>query len=201
MKKILSIVAIVFVALVVIGVVAGKKDGPAAPAAAPAPSAGSSPAPAASVKEPSSAASVETSAPETAASSDIQSGMLIDFGEYTIEITDVKIIPAEENFLDKAPTIAFWYTTTNVSKDGLTPMTAWLSPFEAYQDNDRNFYNKLEVAALPDRAHLDSQMAEMKIGGKLESSVAYVLDDLETPVILQTGKYSRVKYEQEFPVK
>ena len=169
-----------------------------------APAAGSSPAPesarAASV-EASAPAPADTSAPETAASSDIQSGMLIDFGEYTIEITDVKIIPAEENFLDKAPTIAFWYTTTNVSKDGLTPMMAWLSPFEAYQDNDPNFYNKLEVAALPDRAHLDSQMAEMKIGGKLESSVAYVLDDLETPVILQTGKYSRVKYEQEFPVK
>lgn len=189
MKKILSIVAVVFVALAVIGVVAGKKDSPAVPAAAPASSSGSSPAPAA-VSAPAAASTVE----ET-----VQSGRFIDFGDYTIEITDVQIL--HNHGYKNDDVIAFWYVTTNVSREDLNPSVAWILKFEAYQDNDPNILKKLDVSSLPDTKHLDTQMATIKIGGSLENSVGYVLDDLETPVLLKTDKFSKIAYEQEFPVK
>lgn len=169
-------------------------SGKSAPAAAPA----SSSAPASS---PSASAITSEASPAQDTPSDVQSGMFIDFGDYTIEITDVKVIPADQNQYEKAPTIAFWYKTTNISKDNLSPSTAWIRAFEAYQDNNPDYLNELDVASLPDAAHRDTQLAKIKQGGSLENSVAYILDDLETPVLLSSGSLSPIKYAQEFPVK
>ena len=91
---------------------------------------------------------------------------------------------SEYNFEDK-PVIAFWYNTTNKSGEDVDPSTAWIFKFTAIQDNDPNMVNELEVSSLPDDSFLDTQMASIKEGGTLESCVGYVLDDTETPVILQ----------------
>lgn len=189
MKKILSIVAVVFVALVIIGVVAGKKDSPAAPAAAPAASSESAPIPPAAP----AAASSQTPA--------VQSGHHADFGDFVIDITDVKIFPADPNSYENAPTIAFWYTVTNVSRDELSPGGAWVFAFEAYQDNNPNYLKELEYASLPDMAHLETQDVKLKKGGSAECSAAYILDDMETPVVLRSSEFLPIVYEQEFPVK
>lgn len=104
-----------------------------------------------------------------------------------IEITDWRVIPVGEegNEYGSAPVIAFWYTVTNLSgSENVTPIGSWIAMFTAVQDNDPNLVNELEVAALPDDAYLDTQMATVKDGGTVECAMAYVLDDTTTPVVL-----------------
>ena len=102
-----------------------------------------------------------------------------------IEITDHKVIPvgAKGNEYGDKPVLALWYTTTNVSGKDVDPME-FLFQFEAYQDNDPNAENELDVGSLPDDRFLDSQMERIKKGGTVESAIAYELDDLTTPVKL-----------------
>lgn len=102
-----------------------------------------------------------------------------------IEITDHKIIPvgAKGNEYGKKPVMAFWYKTTNLSGKNMTPMD-FLFVITAYQDNDPNAENKLEVGSLPDDKFLNSQMEKIKKGGTVANAVAYELDDKTTPVDL-----------------
>ena len=106
--------------------------------------------------------------------------------DYTIKITDYKIIPAgqEGNKYGDAPVIAFWYETTNTSGKEIDPTSAWISIVSAVQDNDPNLVNKLKIAMLPDSRFLDSQLSKIKAGGTVENAVAYTLTDTETPVEL-----------------
>ncbi|MBM4574813.1 DUF5067 domain-containing protein [Rhodococcus hoagii] len=103
-----------------------------------------------------------------------------------IKITDVRTIQVGEkgNEYGKKPVIAFWYDTTNVSGKETDPGTAWIFLFQAYQDNDPNAENKLEVGSLPDDAFLDSQTDKIKKGGTVPNAVAYELSDTTTPVKL-----------------
>lgn len=107
-----------------------------------------------------------------------------------IVITDYKIIQPGEtgNEYGDKPVIAFWYDTTNVSgKAGTNATTAWMTYFEAIQDNDPNVVNTLNVGSLPDNAFLDSQLQEIKQGGTISNAVAYELDDTTTPVTLKAS--------------
>ncbi|GAA0416788.1 MAG: DUF5067 domain-containing protein [Bacillota bacterium] len=103
-----------------------------------------------------------------------------------INITETKVIPAGEpgNEYGEKPVFAIWYETTNFTDKEIDPSTAWISVFTAIQDNDPNAVNELNVGDLPDDSHLDSQMENIKKDGTVESSIAYELDDLETPVTL-----------------
>lgn len=105
--------------------------------------------------------------------------------ELKIEITRYKVIKAGQkgNEYGDKPVIAFWYKTTNVSGDDVDPMS-FIFNFEAYQDNNPNAENKLDVGALPDDRFLDSQTETIKKGGTVENAIAYELDDLVTPVDL-----------------
>ena len=106
--------------------------------------------------------------------------------DYTIEITDYRIIaPGDEgNEYGEKPVIAFWYSVTNTSGEEVDPMSAWAFTFTAIQDNDPNAINELETGPLPDDQFLDSQMETIKSGGTVENAWAYELDDEETPVTL-----------------
>ncbi|MFD4957889.1 DUF5067 domain-containing protein [Microbacterium sp. NPDC058389] len=106
--------------------------------------------------------------------------------DLVIKITAVKTIAVGEagNEYGDAPVIAFWYDTTNVSGEDLDPTTAWISSFTAYQDNDPNAENELNIASLPDQAFLDSQIEKIKEGGTVSNAVAYTLTDTTTPVEL-----------------
>ncbi|GEN86936.1 DUF5067 domain-containing protein [Oceanobacillus sp. FSL W8-0428] len=106
--------------------------------------------------------------------------------KFKIEITETKVIPAGEkgNEYGENPVFAIWYNTTNLSDEDLDPSTAWMFTFTAIQDNDPNIENELSVGMLPDDAHLDTQMANIKKDGTVENSISYELTDTETPVTL-----------------
>ncbi len=105
--------------------------------------------------------------------------------ELKIQITRYKIIEVGQNGNEygEKPVIAFWYKTTNVSGDEVDPM-AFIFHFNAYQDNNPNAENELDVGSLPDDRFLDSQTETIKKGGTVENANAYELDDLDTPVDL-----------------
>ena len=54
----------------------------------------------------------------------------------------------------------------------------------AYQNNNPNAENKLEVGSLPDDRFRESQMEKIKKDGTVENAIAYELDDEVTPVQL-----------------
>lgn len=105
--------------------------------------------------------------------------------ELKIEITRYKVIKAGQkgNEYGDKPVIAFWYDTTNLADTDVDPMV-FILHFTAYQDNNPNAENKLNVGMLPDDRFLDSQMETIKKGGTVPNAVAYELDDLVTPVDL-----------------
>lgn len=105
--------------------------------------------------------------------------------EVKIVITKHKVIPAGQkgNEYGDKPVIAFWYKITNLTDKETSPME-WIYTFTAYQDNNPNAENELDVAGLPDDRFLDSQTENIKKGGTVENAVAYELDDLTTPVEL-----------------
>jgi hypothetical protein len=138
-----------------------------------------------------SSASATSSDTSTSASSDTSKGDssfkdgVLTTPEMRIEITDHKIIPvgAKGNEYGKKPVIAFWYKITNLTDKDLTPME-WLWVFTAYQDNNPNAENKLQLGLSPDDRFGDSHMENIKKGGTVEDAIAYELDDETTPVDL-----------------
>lgn len=129
----------------------------------------------------------ETSAaPTTALTSDssFKDGVLTT-PELKIVITDHKVLAvgAKGNEYGKKPVMAFWYTITNLSAKDVSPMNFMLN-LTAYQDNNPNAENKLEVGGLPDDRFLETQMETIKKGGTVENAIAYELDDEITPVDL-----------------
>ncbi|USQ79131.1 DUF5067 domain-containing protein [Ornithinimicrobium faecis] len=107
-----------------------------------------------------------------------------------IVITDHKVIPAGDqgNEYGDKPVIAFWYETTNLSDEDVSPMD-FLWHIEAYQDNNPNAENTLEVAGLPDDQFLDTQTETIKKGGTVANAMAYELDDETTPVDLVASDF------------
>ena len=105
--------------------------------------------------------------------------------ELKIRITRSKIINAGQkgNEYGEKPVIAFWYKTTNLSGAKVSP-TNFLFNFTAYQDNNPNAENELEIGSSPDDRFLDSKPENIKKGGIVENAIAYELDDLVTPVNL-----------------
>lgn len=91
------------------------------------------------------------------------------------------------NEYGKKPVLAFWYSTTRLGDKDVDPSTAWIFTFNAFQDNNPNAENKLDIGTLPDDRYLDSQMETIKKGGTVDNAVSYELDDLKTPVDLVAG--------------
>lgn len=115
---------------------------------------------------------------------------VVKIRDVKLEITKTKIInPGEKgNEYENKPVIAFWYKATNLSSKKIDPNTAWIAVFEAYQDNNKNQENKLEVASLPDEKYLSSQSNNIKKNGTVENAIAYKLSDSKTPVKLVATK-------------
>ena len=108
-----------------------------------------------------------------------------------IEITDEKVIQPGEtgNEYGEKPVIAFWYKVTNKTEKDIDPTTAWITAFQAFQDNDANQVNELDVGMLPDQRYTDTQMEPIKKGGTAENAIAYELDDTTTPVIIKASNF------------
>ena len=106
--------------------------------------------------------------------------------DVTITITDTKTIPVGEpgNEYGDVPVIAFWYDITNNGAERDVTPNDFIFYFNAFQDNDPNAENELNVGALPDDQFLDSQLENIKEGGTVSKAVAYELTDTTTPVKL-----------------
>lgn len=139
---------------------------------------------------PATDAEVQVDASEELASADSFSDGVLTTDEVNIAITDYKVIAAGEvgNEYGDVPVLAIWYDTTNLgtSDRDISPME-FIFSFEAFQDNDPDRENTLDVGSLPDAAFLDTQTENIKAGGTLSNAIAYELDDTTTPVDLVAG--------------
>lgn len=138
--------------------------------------------------ESSAEAETETTKVETAEAPDTEESFadgVLTTPEVTIKITDQKVIPvgAAGNEYGDVPVIAFWFDITNNS-DRAVDTFEWIYLFNAFQDNDPNVVNELDVASAPDAALVDTQDADIKKGATIQGAVAYELDDTVTPVEL-----------------
>lgn len=140
----------------------------------------------------------EVESPEGGAEASFADGVLIT-PEVKIVITEHKLIPVgdEGNEYGDKPVIAFWYEITNLTDDDVSPLN-WIYYFTAYQDNNPNAENELNISSLPDDRFLDSQTETIKEGGTVENAMAYELDDETTPVDLVahdfTTEFGRTTY-------
>lgn len=119
------------------------------------------------------------------ASSSFKNGTL-KTSDLTIRITSHKVIPVGQpgNEYGTKPVLAFYYKTTNLTDKKVDPSTAFILNITAFQDNDPDAENQLDVGSTPDDKFLDSQLENIKKGGTVENAVSYELDDLTTPVDL-----------------
>lgn len=137
---------------------------------------------------------VETAAAEAdkPADSSFENGVLTT-AELEVEIVDYKVIPAGQvgNEYGDDTVLAIWYDTTNLgtSDEDISPITAFISNFEAVQDNNPNAENTLNIGMLPDKEFLDSQTRGIKPGGTVTNAFAYTLTDTTTPVELIAGRF------------
>lgn len=134
-----------------------------------------------------SSSSVDVEVPDEAAEPSqvtFDDGVL-ETSEVRIEITDYKVLPvgSKGNDYGEKPVIAVWYDITNISGDDVDPLQ-FIFLFTAYQDNNPDSLNELQVGGLPDDRFLDSQTEKIKKGGTVENAIAYELDDVTTPVDL-----------------
>lgn len=147
-------------------------------------SGGSTSSPSASVAAEAPAAAAPSAEPAAAAKSSFADNVLTT-DEVKIAITEHKVIAVGEpgNEYGEKPVIAFWYEITNLSGENVTPMN-WIYNITAFQDNNPNSVNQIEIGMLPDERFQETQMETIKQGGTVENAVAYELDDLTTPVDL-----------------
>ncbi|KGL45643.1 hypothetical protein EP56_03805 [Listeriaceae bacterium FSL A5-0209] len=120
-----------------------------------------------------------------------------------LTITNHKIIPVGQkgNEYGDKPIIAFWYNVKNVSGNEVDPSTSWILNIKAFQDNNSDTINELNIGMLPDEQFTDSQMENIKKGGTAKNAVSYELDDETTPVelvyanMVSDEEYGRLKFE------
>lgn len=139
---------------------------------------------------PAAGTEVEVAAPDAAPAGDTFVDGVLTTADVTIKITDYRVIPVGEvgNEYGDVPVLAIWYDTTNLgtADRDISPME-FIYTFEAFQDNDPNVENTLDVGSLPDAAFLDSQTENIKAGGTSSNAVAFQLSDTTTPVDLVAG--------------
>lgn len=104
------------------------------------------------------------------------------------EITGHQVIAAgaEGNEYGDKPLLVIEYTTTNEGATSEVTPDLFLFAFDAYQDNDPNAVNELEIgyaSNLYDK-YGDTGHQAIKQGGSVPNAVAYKLDDTTTPVDL-----------------
>ena len=150
-------------------------------------------APATQDAAPSTGTEVEVKVPEDGApAGETFTGGVLTTVDAKIAITDQRVIQVGEvgNEYGDVPVLAIWYETTNLgtSDRDISPME-FIYMFEAFQDNDPDRENTLEVAGLPDDAFLETQTENIKAGGTLANAIAYELDDTTTPVELVAGGF------------
>lgn len=102
-------------------------------------------------------------------------------------VTESKVIQPGEpgNEYGEAAVLVFWYETTNVSGQEVSPLTAWFTHFRVFQDQgDGTQPAELTLGMPPETDLAETQSVTIPEGETVRNAVAYTLLDLETPVEL-----------------
>ena len=107
-----------------------------------------------------------------------------------ITITKTKVIqPGKKgNEYGDKPIFAIWYKTKNKTGKDIDPISAWIAVFKAYQDNNKNYVNELDMSGAPDERYYNTQLKRIKKGGTVTNAISYQLSDKKTPVKLVATK-------------
>lgn len=126
---------------------------------------------------------------------------------YSLRITNYEILDIghKENKHKDSSIIVFYYDTYVNEKFKndyqIKPYYQWLQNFEAYQDNDPNMLKPLELGEYLGEKDDDRDVI-IKPGGKVSSTIAYKLNDLETPVTLTAiDEEGNIKGSHDFEIK
>ena len=114
---------------------------------------------------------------------------VLDVPAAKFEITDHRVVKPGElgNELGEKPLLVFNYDVTNKTDETLTT-TDFVVYFTAFQDNDPNKVNELDLGSYLDPETSDTQLEQIKKGGTVAGTISYELDDLTTPVDLVASK-------------
>ncbi|WP_034649614.1 DUF5067 domain-containing protein [Corynebacterium vitaeruminis] len=136
------------------------------------------------MKKESDAVPTPTAVRNSDAANSFENGTL-ETAKLRIKITDSKIIhPGEPgNEYDDKPLLVFYYDITNKTDEDLTS-SDWVLYFDAYQDNDPDIVNQLDVGPTPSYELSSSSLEKIKKGGTTQGATSYYLDDEVTPVDL-----------------
>lgn len=118
-------------------------------------------------------------------------GTVYEDDEARIEIIGYEILEvgSEYNKYGDVPLICFKYTVTNLSGGDISAASKWMFNFRAYQDNNPNFLNALDIGMQSNADYYDTEYEQIKKGGTVENVITYELDDEETPVTLVAKDY------------
>lgn len=113
----------------------------------------------------------------------------------TIDVKDVKIKILDSHYLkegtyngQRQPQLVVNYEVTNHSGEAIAADTAWSQVFQGEQVIDKSL-RQLEETSLPALSQYDSVRQNMAVkvgdGQTLKGAVAYNIEDVDSPVILQ----------------
>ena len=131
-------------------------------------------------------AAAEEATPSTAESSREITDNSFILTDYTIKITDYRVIPPGEygNEDGVVPIIGFWFETTNTSGSEIDPSSAWIFSVTAFQDEDGSEY-ELNLSDVPDENYRDSESEPIESGSTVPSAISYELSNASSAVTLK----------------
>jgi len=130
-------------------------------------------------KESPASTPTENVTKETVSTSTFANGVLTT-DRLKIEITDYKVIKAENEYVP--PLLAIWFSVTNFTDNALKPGNAWNSRITGYLDE--SLKNRLSLTNVPDdplNDYLDIVIAK---GDTVKCCIAYMIKDDTTLVTL-----------------
>ncbi|MEJ6348826.1 DUF5067 domain-containing protein [Holzapfeliella sp. He02] len=118
-----------------------------------------------------------------------------------VEITDHKVInPGEKgNEEGVTPIMVFWYTATNKTDQGLTPIDIWGLLFTAYQGNA----TPLKGQDVEESIRIGHPLAPIEQNHSAQNMTAFKLYDKTAPLklVIEDKLTNQKLGEQEFPIK
>ena len=93
-------------------------------------------------------------------------GTVYEDDEARIEIIGYEILEvgSEYNKYGDVPLICFKYTVTNLSGGDISAASKWMFNFRAYQDNNPNFLNALDIGMQSNADYYDTEYEQIKKG-------------------------------------
>lgn len=107
---------------------------------------------------------------------------------YTIDLTDVEVIPKSDKLGMSKPEIVITYKFTNNSKEAITPLLSWIESFTLTQSVDKED-KKLDpgVSMYTSKKYEDlatKEASPVEPGKSVTTVACYELQDTKSPVVI-----------------